>query len=74
MGSIFRRTDYCDGDPRSLPHHSTTVDIRGESYGLKERRKSRSDSSAGTAAAQVSDSCRRERSANETIRYESCKA
>jgi DNA replication protein DnaC len=57
-----------------LPHHSTTVDIRGESYGLKERRKSRSDSSAGTAAAQVSDSCRRERSAKETIRYESCKA
>jgi hypothetical protein len=39
MGFHLRRPDHRDGDPRPLALISTTVNIRGESYRLKERRK-----------------------------------
>ena len=39
LGFDFRRPDHCDPILDRLLHHSMTINIRGESYRLKDRRK-----------------------------------
>ncbi len=60
-GSIFGDPIIATAILDRLLHHSTTVNIRGESYRLKERRKAGLDSSAGTATGRA-PGCRPEQS------------
>ena len=60
-GSIFGDPIIATAILDRLLHHSTTVNIRGESYRLKERRKAGLLPAAGTAAARAAG-CRPEQS------------
>ena len=60
-GSIFGDPIIATAILDRLLHHSTTVNIRGESYRLKERRKAGLIPTAGIAAARA-DRCRPEQS------------
>ena len=70
-GSIFGDPIIATAILDRLLHHSTTINIRGESYRLKERRKAGLIPLPGPATAEpASHGCHRTVAANGTIRYE----